>query len=190
MAALQKSQRATRTTKNRYQAWRGQSKPTTSNDTSALLLNTLLGGLFGAPIFDSLGPALTDMLEGAMITNAADTAIRPSREEARRYVADHAMEEAYADLFSQFIAEQQAQQREMNKNKKMLMLAMLAILMQDDDQEEEPELVVAGDVLRRPSYARFKQNRHSMDCIRSAFARQADSVTAPVFKGPRYMMAG
>ena len=55
-----------------------------------------------------------------------------------------------------------------------------------------PQEEIAGDVLRRPRVAQFKQNRHSpaMDCIRSAFERSANTITPPLFAQPRYRMAG
>ena len=187
-ATLRHAQHETRHTKSQLKQWRAQSKPTPhTNDTSSMMMSSLLGGLFGLPLFDSLSPAIAQGLQAAVLMDGANDS-RSDRSRSR-YQIDQTLEDHYSDLFHAFLSEQTIHQKTMKHQKKMVLMALLAMLMQEEDTEHAPELV-AGDVLRRPSYARFKQNRHSMDCIREAFQRQADSVTTPQFNRPRYRMAG
>lgn len=196
--ALRDSQQITRTTKHRHQQWRATAKPQAfvrdnqnagADMFGALFAEMVLGGVFGLPMFGQLNAGLTEAMHGAALTG---TVGRGAEENAtfdgiQEFVADNGMEEMYASICEQVLAAQRAQQSELSRNKKMLLMAMMTMLLQE---ERAPREEIVPDILRKPAVARFKQNRHSIDCIRSAFARQADSVVAPHFTAPKYRMAG
>ena len=70
------------------------------------------------------------------------------------------------------------------------MALMILAAMQEDAAEGTSEGRSGGsddvvpDVLRDPKVARFKQNRHSMNCVRTMFQRQAGQVTS-IYPVPR-----
>lgn len=196
--ALRESNQQTRATKSRYQNWRGQAKPQAfvrdgqnagGSLFEAMFTEMVLGGLFGMPMFGSMAPGMVEGLHGASLTGMVGRGAQEdsTAAELQRFIEDSDLEDHYAELCEQVLAAQRAQQLEMTRQKKMLLLAMMALLMQTPAKPREE---LAQDVLRHPARARFKQNRHSIDCIKSAFARQADSVLAPRFTAPKYRMAG
>ncbi len=200
LAAMRTNQHPMQMTRNHYQAWRGQSRPEAflREDGNGLLEAVLtellfggLGALFGGgPVFDML----QDAGRVAYGTNAAlrETDRAP---QLQRFVSDTEIEKLYAAMYEESLRAQAEQQAKMAKTRKIL-TAMLAAI---DAQEAEapifaprPQEEIAGDVLRRPRVAQFKQNRHSssMDCIRESFIRSANTITPPLFAQPRYKMAG
>jgi hypothetical protein len=77
----------------------------------------------------------------------------------------------------QFITAENAQTRqaeELAQMKQMMMAILALMLSQQRNARRDAEIV--PDVLRDPKLARFKQNRQSLSCIKTLFARQADLV--------------
>ncbi len=197
--ALRESNEQTRKTKRHYQQWRAQPKPqaflrdqqsAAGGMLESVLTEMVLGSLFGMPMFISLSSAMVDGLHGAALTSMVGRGAQEEspHAELQEFMLDAETEEEYAAMCAQALAAQQAQQQEMSRQKKLLLMALVTLLMQPDTAK--PRENVVPDVLRHPARARFKQNRHSIDCIRSAFSRQADSVLAPRFSAPKYRMAG
>jgi hypothetical protein len=198
LAAMRTNQQQMHMTTNRYQSWRAQSRPEAflREDGNGLLEAVVtellfggLGALFGGPSFDMLHDAAT-------VANGVNIAMQDSTApQLQRFVSDTEIEQLYKKMYEEELRAQAAQQAKMARTRKVL-TAMLAAL---DAQEAEAPIFapraqeeIAGDVLRRPRVAQFKQNRHSssMDCIRESFIRSANTITPPLFAQPRYKMAG
>jgi hypothetical protein len=132
---------------------------------------------FGLPIFEGLQMADETARALGMLGTAAhhegSSTKSPSRSNERVF-SDmlHAVEEME---LAEAETVQEAQARELADIKKMLMAVMAMMMMQQRERKDED---VAADVLRAPSFARFKQNRHSLDCVRSQFSQQL-RMTAP-----------
>jgi hypothetical protein len=199
LAALRDSQQQTRTTKNHYQSWRGQSRPQAfiredgNGMFEAMLTEVIMAGLGvvfgGTPLFDTIH----NMSQIAYGTNAAMRNDAAPELDIQRFEADKALEAAYALIHAETLQRQTKQQQKLAKTQEMLAAMMHALEEQANDEPLFPfraQEELAGDVLRRPRYAQMKQNRHSMDCIRSAFERSANTITPPLFAQPRYRMAG
>lgn len=201
LAALRDSQQQTRSTNNHYQAWRGQSRPQAflredgGGLFEAMLTEVIMAGLGtlfgGTPLFDTMH----SMSQVAYGTNIAMRSDNTTQAEIQRFESDKALEAAYALIHAETLQKQAEQQQKLAKTQKMLAAMMKALDEQANDEPlfpHRPQEEIAGDVLRRPRVAQFKQNRHSpaMDCIRSAFERSANTITPPLFAQPRYRMAG
>lgn len=184
--ALRQSQNGYNQTKNRHQAWRAKSQP--DNDMSemfgALLGDTMFAGALSSPLMD-LVEGLIDVMH-ANQENTPRAARQREEKAAQHYEVDAEMEEAYTTLVTQILRAHKEQQEQLQKTQRMLVLTMAAMLKEEHAKKQDHD--IAADVLRKPAVARFKQNRHSMDCIRTAFANQAESIAAPRFNAPRYRM--
>jgi hypothetical protein len=148
------------------------------NDMMGLsILSMLLQCLFGLPVFAGLGETAKGLLQFG-IMGAVDEE-NPTLSHVKRL--NKTLNDTQFNKAMNKNADQ-IQQMEMVK-------AITALLIAHMGGHTEEESTSGGssddglipDVLRHPTVARFKQNRHSMSCVRTLFQRQAEAV-APRLK--------
>ena len=198
---MRQTQMQANVTQNQYQAWRGQARPQaflrsgnvddnsiTANLLEAVLSQFVMGDIFGIPLTDTA----QGLMMAAQSAHGAESPTRYPQAQVQRYENDALIEQAYAMFYGAAMDEQQQKQAQAAKLQETLMLLLLSMILEQKNahaaaQKPKTEEVVP-DVLRHPRVARFKQNRHSIDCIREAFSRQVETMM-PRFDKPRYRPA-
>lgn len=193
--SMRQNARAQQQTRTRYQAWRAQPKAGTPSGNMMLeamapaLFDAFLGFLFTTPLLAPLGAGPEEAMIAGTAYGAWDgmTTRKPATE-FNHYVLNDAVNEAQAKTFDETIEAQDAQAQQLETLQQITILLLQLLQQQQKATSTKAEATLASDVLRHPQLARFKQNRHSLDCIRTEFAKTAD-VVAPKFCGSRYTLA-
>jgi hypothetical protein len=184
-------QKAKTGTSTKYTNWRARANAGPAGETPSglvfetLFMSLMFHSLFGMPMFSGLGLGQEAATGLGALGSALHHDMAPHDMNTAEHVVNTALLAEQKKRFEAISSAQNAQLSEFGDMKKMLMLLMAWMMAQQQsgksgsgDSEQ-----VAPDVLRHPKLARFKQNRHSMDCIRSLFKDQAATVT-PLFKAP------
>lgn len=181
-------------TKAKFQNWKAVVKQPQDNEASGLveagMMGFFLDFLFGMPIFSGVSEAAKGMLDIGLMAHSA------TGKENSNTMPDMAMLNALIGgqgrKRDQALSGQTMQAANMKKMRTVVMM-MVMMMMQDAENTEsggsgEGSMLtgdmMAADVLRHPKLARFKQNRHSLACIREMFQVQAEAVI-PKFNAPR-----
>jgi len=185
--AILSSQNAQVKTKQRFQNWKAVVKQPADTQSVALveagLMGFFLDFLFGMPMFSGMSDAAKGLLDVGLMAHSD-----MGRDKQSTMPDMSALNELISMQSHRRDAAISGHKSQAAQMKKMRQMVMLMVLMMMQDSEEgsgetggrAPEY--AQDVLRHPKLARFKQNRHSLACIRTMFQNQADSV-APRFTG-------
>jgi hypothetical protein len=196
--AVAASQAAQVKTKTRFQNWKAVVKQPQDAQATALveagMMGFFLDFLFGMPIFSGVSDAAKGLLDIGLMGHS-DMG-RDNMSAMPDMAALNALISSQSHRRDGALSSQRNQTAQMKKMRQMVMM-MLLMMMQDAENggsgdsegvslSQAPEF--AQDVLRHPKLARFKQNRHSLACIRTMFQNQADTV-APRFNAPRCQAA-
>ena len=194
MHSIQATQRVKSGTSAKYTNWRAKASSTNPavETPSGLIFETLFmsfmfHSLFGLPMFSGFHLGQDAATGLGALGSALHHDMAPSDAKTMERFVNQALLSEQKKRFDDISSAQNAQLSEFGDMKKMLMLLMAWMVSQQnggksDSGESEH---VAPDILRHPKLARFKQNRHSMDCIRSQFKSQAATVT-PLFGSPSF----
>lgn len=171
-----------------------------SGDMLGFMMGSMfLDMLFGMPMLSMLGEGSHGLAQVGMMNMLEDDRMRREKNKAHKEIMPMPRAASFDEVV--MAAERseclQAVAAQKNKMRQLVMLRQLmAMLMeqmntaQDESDEGKGDgtdgLVV--DVLREPKMARFKQNRQSMACIRTLFARQS-TIVVPKMNAPRYAFA-
>ena len=187
--AIQQTQNSQLKTKERFQNWKAVVKQPADAQGGSLveagMMGFFLDFLFGMPMFSGVSDAAKGLLDIGLMAHS-DTA-KDNKSQMPDLGALNALISGQAHRRDAAISGQKMQSAQMKKMRQMVML-MVLMMMQDSEETSgetggrAPEY--AQDVLRHPKLARFKQNRHSLSCIREMFQHQAGTV-APRFNAPR-----
>lgn len=199
--ALKNLQKTKDRTDARYAQWRDIAaqpapmpvapSPAESAPMAGMLLAALLDNLFGGlPLFQLFGGMMGDGISGAaglgMMATADDTTT--SKESLHRSAGlNSALKHSQVKKYRNASASQQAQMQLLQEMAALLLMNMAAQQRGETTTDGEGDEGLVPDVLRHPKMARFKQNRHSMSCIRTLFSHETD-ITVPRFTAPRYAM--
>lgn len=163
---------------------------------SCLLGTMFLDMLFGMPVFQGLGDASRGLAQIGLMSAQEDEHEKPvlrsvPKQPQRVASFDEILMAAQQTEHLKAVASQTNKMRQMAMMRQMLAMLLTQMLTQQDQTEGKSGSGEGGlvpDVLRDPKLARFKQNRQSISCIRTLFARQA-SMTAPKFQAPKFNFA-
>lgn len=181
LAEIQASQIKTKT---RFQDWKTVAKaprdPQSTQLIDAGMMGFFLDFLFGMPMFSGVSDAAQGMMQVGLMAHQdmGRANAKPSS------ISFEDLLSSQRRVMNGALSDQKSQAAQMKKMRQMAMLMLWMMMNQDDSDgsqgESEGHEMIATDVLRHPKLARFKQNRHSLSCIREMFQNQAVSV-APRF---------
>jgi hypothetical protein len=183
-------QNTTKSTQSRYKTWTMQAKApqrSGSGETpmatmfEMTLMSCLVHALFGLPMMQGLG--LADQTVDALgyVAGGAHHSLADGRFAPRTVRGPGAhMMALEQHRVQNALSSQKDKVGELLSMKEMIMALLILMLAGETkgDSGKGGEDMLAPDVLRHPKLARFKQNRHSLDCIRSMFQEQAAAKTA------------
>ncbi len=182
-----------KTTQSRYGNWRAS---TTGNASSGetpggmvfetLMMSLLMQTLFGLPMFQGFGFS-NDTVQGLAALGSGlhhSAASDGPREMFDGPSISQSLMNSQRTRFQNASRAQDARVDQLQDMKKHILLILTWLMLQEEKGDSGEGEAIAPDILRHPKLARFKQNRHSMECIRTLFKNQAAVVT-PVFGAPR-----
>lgn len=193
MTALQGRRRDNAQRRREWQALKRDNAPSSLGGSMSgvmfenMLMGLLVESLFGMPVFSGLdlsdetvrslgflGTAMHhDMTEKK---GADDKQNDPDRDPILDEFISMAALDGQKARLDNADARHAAQMAELQQLKRLIMVLMAAMAAQNRDKARKRDADLVPDVLRDPKMARFKQNRHSMACIKTLFKRQVAQV--------------
>jgi hypothetical protein len=191
MATLKGRRKETAARRRDWQALKKENTPAVVGLPSGvmfenMLMGLLVEGLLGLPVFSGLDLADETVrglgfLGTALHHDAAEKDGHPIRDDApvlESFLSMAVLDGQKARLDNTDAAHKM-QMAELAQLKKMMLMLMAAVAAQNRARDADRNADLVPDVLRHPKIARFKQNRHSMTCIKTMFQRQSNMM-APV----------
>ena len=190
---LQNLEKTKALTDKRYTQWSSvaaKPAPSSANEGAAPILGMIFSSFFetlfgGMPIMQAFDGMVGDSMQGLGTLGVMGAEDGAHASLQRTGQINHSLKSARIKQHGA-ASKRQADQMEMLRMMMHMMMNMMAE--QNGDASGEGEESLVPDALRDPKMARFKQNRHSISCVRTLFQREAE-ITAPRFEAPRYNYA-
>ena len=182
--SLRTTQATQAQTKARYGQWRAMANPAPTETATGMIFETMLMSLlmqtlFGMPMLSGFGVS-DDAIHGLGALGSGmhhEQSDRQSHSIEKAALINQALVDAQRARMTQLSHTQSAKTQQLTAMKRAIATLLISLMNAEEDTgSSEGDEGLVPDVLRHPKLARFKQNRHSISCVRTMFKNQANAV--------------